>query len=81
LTDDSVPVVGELTSMGARRCAPRAGCLARVGKGTLPQMDIRSGPCCRIKAAVTSASRTNPFRVGIREGDEGCVTENGAEDV
>ena len=29
---------------------------------------------------MTSASRTNSFRVAIREGGEGCVTENGLSD-
>jgi hypothetical protein len=36
---------------------------------------------CRISPAVTSASRTNPFRVAIQEGGEGCVTEKGASGV
>jgi hypothetical protein len=62
-TDGSVFVAGELTSIRVRRHAPGSGSLARVGKA-----DPRSDPCCRIGPTVTSASRTNPFRVAIREG-------------
>jgi len=35
-------------------------------------------PCCRIRPGVTSASRTNPFQVAIREGGGCCLAENGA---
>jgi hypothetical protein len=81
-TDGGVVVAGELTSIGRgvrRRITPRVGglvsepddsvfdvvelrCAGRLGPGQREHF-----PHCRISPAVTSASRTNPFRVAIRE--------------
>jgi hypothetical protein len=56
----AVPGVGEFTSIRVRRCAPRSGSLARVGTGIMPQPRCQRGSVCRIRPAVTSASRKNP---------------------
>jgi hypothetical protein len=57
LTDDSVFGVGERTSIRARRYAPRAGCLARVGTARL----VRSGLKPPAVSAVPASSLRSAF--------------------
>jgi hypothetical protein len=48
-SDGDVRVAGELTSIRARRCAPRAGCLPRVGRPSWSDRvsNRRQSPQCR----------------------------------